>query len=564
MRTTSATRFPTFSSIALALTVLWPGIGAATGAHATKIPTSISNAFAEMRTRGEQAWARELAAVHRAPPHVAGSTLEVTSCADDGGPGTLRSVVASALTGDVVDLTGLTCDRITLTGGYVLDNSDVPSFSIVGPGISELTITSANASGIFYHQGTGTLRISDLSVTEGYAEDSWGGCLLAPSGGFDLERVSVSACTAHQTSMLHGSNAMGGGISTFAELTLTDSVITGNTLSSDLPDAGPYSNLLAGGGAFALLGPLTITRSVVSDNSIVSAVPIQGAVRGGGVMSYAGPMTVADSVVSGNSLHSEFYDDPVFFSRSSGAGLELGSGADLVLTNTTVDNNSIVNTYPIARSYGAGVSFSGNSATIASSTFSNNYSMGGAAGINDHGSSLSLTNSTVSGNRATAGAAGLYAVGTLQITNSTIAFNVADDGVGGLATHATSSIVSTIVALNTGTGVSPDVDDFGSGLISGDHDFIGVPGAVNVPADTLTGDPLLAPLAHNGGRTQTHALGVGSTAIDAGSNPDALDFDQRGTGFSRANGKAVDIGAFETGNDRIFTDGFDTARVARR
>jgi hypothetical protein len=53
----------------------------------------------------------------------------------------------------------------------------------------------------------------------------------------------------------------------------------------------------------------------------------------------------------------------------------------------------------------------------------------------------------------------------------------------------------------------------------------------------------------------------GSPAIDAGSNPLGLAFDQRGDGFPRENGGGVDIGAFETPSDtlpdRIFESGFD-------
>ena len=43
----------------------------------------------------------------------------------------------------------------------------------------------------------------------------------------------------------------------------------------------------------------------------------------------------------------------------------------------------------------------------------------------------------------------------------------------------------------------------------------------------------------------THALGVGSPAINHGSNPAGLTNDQRGPGFFRFAGSAVDIGAFE-------------------
>ncbi|HEY8505742.1 MAG TPA: VCBS repeat-containing protein, partial [Gemmataceae bacterium] len=58
-------------------------------------------------------------------------------------------------------------------------------------------------------------------------------------------------------------------------------------------------------------------------------------------------------------------------------------------------------------------------------------------------------------------------------------------------------------------------------------------------------DPMLGPLAFNGGPTQTHALLAGSPAIDKGSNPAMLTFDQRGPGFPRVVGPQADIGAVE-------------------
>jgi hypothetical protein len=55
-------------------------------------------------------------------------------------------------------------------------------------------------------------------------------------------------------------------------------------------------------------------------------------------------------------------------------------------------------------------------------------------------------------------------------------------------------------------------------------------------------------LADNGGRTPTHALLEGSPAINKGSNPAALSFDQRGTGYAReVPAGAPDCGAFEYG-----------------
>jgi hypothetical protein len=86
-----------------------------------------------------------------------------------------------------------------------------------------------------------------------------------------------------------------------------------------------------------------------------------------------------------------------------------------------------------------------------------------------------------------------------------------------------------------------------------------------MPPLTLTGCPLLGPLAFNGGLTRTHALLSGSPAIDAGINTGGLKQDQRGLysdqppyPYPRASGTAVDIGAYELQQgDVIFVTDFE-------
>jgi hypothetical protein len=97
-----------------------------------------------------------------------------------------------------------------------------------------------------------------------------------------------------------------------------------------------------------------------------------------------------------------------------------------------------------------------------------------------------------------------------------------------------------LIGNNTGTGLAEapiGVPDANGNLIGGPiHGVI---------------DPMLGPLADNGGPTETHALLPGSPAINRGDlNAEAGVggvplFDQRGNGFDRVFSGRIDIGAFE-------------------
>ena len=177
----------------------------------------------------------------------------------------------------------------------------------------------------------------------------------------------------------------------------------------------------------------------------------------------------------------------------------------------------------------------GSQATVADSTFSVNFASvsGGAVGLYAQttsvnlASSLVLTSSTLFGNQVGTGApgGGLYVQGTA---------------------NATALVRDTIVAGNqifhgAATDVSGTLDP------AGDHNLIGdgtgLTGIENGANGNQIGtaaapiDPLLGPLADNGGPTQTFALLPGSPAIDAGSNPASLATDQRGAAASLRPGR---------------------------
>jgi hypothetical protein len=167
---------------------------------------------------------------------------------------------------------------------------------------------------------------------------------------------------------------------------------------------------------------------------------------------------------------------------------------------------------------------------------------------------LEIQNSTLSGNRATLQGGALFLANSSPATiqNSTLAFNEAGMLGGGIfLALGDMNLASTIVAQNR----APNSPDLASGMAGDDFtvtvSLLGNTTGANVPSpdqttqDLLGKDPLLAPLANNGGPTQTHALMKKSPAINKGSNPDNLPFDQRGSPFKRKLGPAVDIGAFE-------------------
>jgi hypothetical protein len=186
-------------------------------------------------------------------------------------------------------------------------------------------------------------------------------------------------------------------------------------------------------------------------------------------------------------------------------------------------------------------------ATISESTLAGNSASYGG-GINNGVGTLQLLNSTLSGNSAIVGGGGLYNDGSATVGNSTLSANSASSGGGifNFGQFQNLTLNNSLVA-NSGGG-----DCASTGGFSASHSLIedgdSACGLSNGASGNIVGqDPLLGPLQHNGGPTQTHALLAGSTAIDEGDNDLAagLENDQRGAGFPRIVGTVVDMGAFE-------------------
>ncbi|MEP7042730.1 MAG: choice-of-anchor Q domain-containing protein [Dokdonella sp.] len=416
------------------------------------------------------------------------------------------------------------------------------------------------------------LRLHRMTISGGLGgTDGSGGGGIFAEGPLDLDDCIVSGNLSH---------VAGGGIYAFTTLTMVDSVVSGNATQgpygtgggihvselADISDSSITGNstdgyIGRGGGIYATL-TVNLTHSVVSRNSTVGDRADSGGVRasqlhatdslisdnssgygGGGVGAFSA--TLLRSTVSGNQATLSPF--------GRGGGIE---AEGVYLTDSSINDNS-------AAADGGGL-FAGGGVEITGSTIAGNSTIGESHFDNEGGGGIFsyrafIANSTISGN-STAGdiaGGGGIATFTLMLDNSTISDNSAA-GANGLG-NGVLLLHGYAPSGNHGNGADIDADQTVSAV--GARNLVDAAGAnVTLPGDTLDCDPQLQPLADNGGLTLTHALGAGSCAIDAGTNFDALVFDQRGAPFVRVRGDAPDIGAFEQViQDAIFSDGFDAA-----
>jgi hypothetical protein len=238
--------------------------------------------------------------------------------------------------------------------------------------------------------------------------------------------------------------------------------------------------------------------------------------------------------------------------------------------------------------------------TVLQSAVEGNTAKGGGGGIASFQGTIVIRDSTISGNTAGTGAGGIEInKGDLKLINSTVSGNTDVQGNfgGGLAVKdagATATIVNSTITNNSaktggaaffggGTNVVMNNTIAAGNFTDGSIDNAQIAGSFTGSNNFTSGDPKLNPLANNGGPTKTHLPMDGSPVIDAGSDALAKDpttgtypststplaFDQRGTGFPRIQGAAVDIGAVEAtavnqapaGADKTVTTAEDTDYV---
>ncbi|MGA9342717.1 MAG: choice-of-anchor Q domain-containing protein [Rhodanobacteraceae bacterium] len=294
---------------------------------------------------------------------------------------------------------------------------------------------------------------------------------------------------------------------------------------------------VAGGGCVASAGYLTLDHSTITGCYAIGEGAYGGAV-------YAYSLSMIASTVERSTAYGVL--DATSTAAFGGAAFVY----TMDLTDSTVSGNRAEHRLdPPRTSYdigGAVATVRGGS--ILRSTVDSNYSLGRAGGVASF-SNLAIINSTISGNTALdeiGGGIFMRRPATLALTSSTVTSNAAPDGAGVFLSMGGGTFQSSIVYGNTTTGVGMELQSSEPATVVGANNLTGANGtALILPDDTMHTDPMLLPLAFNGGLTRTHALPRASTAIDAGNNVAASTSDQRGEGFPRVVGAAADIGAFE-------------------
>jgi hypothetical protein len=433
-------------------------------------------------------------------------TWTVTSC-DEGSSGdavartgSLRFVTSKAASGDTIDMSKLACSPITLTTGAIqIPQNDL---RIDGPGIKKLVISGKyEQDRIFRHTGTGTLRVSDLSMAGGYFKpasgSARGGCIFS-AGTVILDGVRALYCKTRSESL-----AAGGAVYATTGL----SVKGGSLISQNTGDGGTNGDA-RGGGVFVKSGSLLVEYSTISENQLLS---INEFCSGGGIYA-GGSATIKHATVSGN------------YSCWFGGGILQTSQFQ----------------------------YAANTLSIGDSTISGNVSRFYVGGIWADSGTVDVRNTTIVRNESGLGFAQQFRAGT--------GLNLVEK-----SPNTTVTIDSSIIADNFFGTTENDLElsSYGVGF-NGSHNLIGS-SSDPLPPDTVTGVcPRLGPLRDNGGLTPTHALLSGSAAIDAGQD-NLQAYEQRGRKFvngkldySRVSGPAADIGAYEVQQgDAVFSAGFD-------
>jgi predicted outer membrane repeat protein len=321
-------------------------------------------------------------------------------------------------------------------------------------------------------------------------------------------------------------------------------------------------------------GNVQLKSLILRDGRVVDTQAGAALYGNGGNITIDGVSFIGNSAYDGGAIYSNLYNVTVTITRSEflentaqhyGAAIYMPRGNLVLQTSDLVEN--------IAGSVGGGIRLESNAVgRIENSTFENNQALSGGAISLEFPSSGAIRGNLFLGNTASLNGGAIfifYDAPNLIIENNTFIANQANQGgavnsngaifrnntfsgnlglqAGGNAgaslyllapLHVT--LYNNILANNMGGG---ECYLTGSGVVSKVVGENLIEDGSPMCDPTLIGDPLLGPLADNGGPTLSMALLPGSPAIDTGDDATCTSADQRGV--LRPQGAHCDLGAFE-------------------
>jgi len=467
--------------------------------------------------------------------------VEVVTNTNDSGTGSLRQAIADVDPGGTITFNIALPNTITLTTGELIISKNL---TITGLGANLLIISGNNASRVFHIAVGSEVNISGVTISGGLTENGNHGGGVYNEGTLMLNNVIV---TGNAT----GSSGNGGGIYNKVMLTLDSCTLSNNSTGN-----GGDGSSAGNGGGIHNGGTLVLSNSIISGNATGNGSYGTNGGDGGGIWNYR-TLELSNCTVSGNSTGNGGSGEGGYPGGSGGAGGGIYNAGNVMVDNSTISGNSAGDggnaDYDGGKGGDGGGTFNAGTLTLNNSTVSGNTTGNGGNGFynggkggdgggihNNYGRTAKLANSTVSGNTTGDGGSagpggtggfggdggGIYNRDTLTLSNCTVVNNTTGNGgTGGSGGHGggifeqrenTTNSKSTIIADNTAAGRGPDfygtLTSYGCNLIEDITDCI----ITDDEAGNIYGqDPLLGPLADNGGPTQTHALLFASPAIDA-------------------------------------------------
>ena len=441
-------------------------------------------------------------------------------------------------------------------GSVTLTNVTVELCEALGKGddiVNEHRTLDARGGGLASLAATGNVIVTSSTLTanaarggnggnfnNGAGSNAQGGSIYFEGGTLNLDGSRIEASSAN------GGN--------------------GGSVDPDFHDNGGFGGFAQGGGVWVGGGTVTINNTTFEDTEANGGKSGTGGngVNPGGAADGGGLYSLGNVTVTNSTFH---------LAEANGGDGGDAFGATCLGGHQAGDGGA-------AR--GGAIFADGGSMTINTATFANNFANGGDGGdggqtdgglncgmhgagglayggaITNNAATVNIKHGTISLNNAQAGNTGVNQGGANKPPR------LSAEGTGGGIRVGPGGVTleNTIIAGNTAangagdnTGAPTPGPNVDGAVVSNGHNLLGT--ATEATGFTGAGDqtgadPMLAPLADNGGPTHTMALTPGSPAIDAGVAAGAT-FDQRGRprtyddpGVADAmTSDGTDIGAFE-------------------